>query len=452
MTKVTRAALIAALTMGAGGLMVTAPAMAKKDDKKDAAATGQAAPLKLTPEFQKGAIDAQNKLKANDLAGADAALTQADAAAKTDDDNYISAQLHLGIEQAKLRAASGNDPNKFAAGQAALLPAINKLIDNPRTPQADKAKFLEARGGMYYDGKKYAEAAADYSRARDAGSANPDIGLLVMKAKAEGGDTDGAAAELQKLIDARGASGQPVPDTWYRYILSKYLKQKAGPQSVVWSQKLVKAYPTPVNWRAAIAVYAGSVAPSVKLDARQQLDLLRLLRAAGALADENDYNDYAQKTDDLGLYGETLSVIDEGTKNGKLPAGNQLAKMLKGSSTTGASLEKPLTAQEAAARASKTGDLAAQVGDSYLGRADYAKAAEFYRLALSKPFEKSAGTATKRHFLDNDEVTMHLGIALARGGDKAGAKTAFDSITSSPRKEIAGFWETWLDTPAPAAS
>ncbi|MFX5693414.1 hypothetical protein ABTE17_22300, partial [Acinetobacter baumannii] len=78
------------------------------------------------------------------------------------------------------------------------------------------AKFLEARGGMYYDGKKYAEAAADYSRARDAGSANPDIGLLVMKAKAEGGDTDGAAAELQKLIDARGASGQPVPDTWYR--------------------------------------------------------------------------------------------------------------------------------------------------------------------------------------------------------------------------------------------
>lgn len=49
-------------------------------------------------------------------------------------------------------------------------------------------------------------------------------------------------------------------------------------------------------------------------------------------------------------------------------------------------------------------------------------------------------------------MTMHLGIALARGGDKAGAKTAFDSITSSPRKEIAGFWETWLDTPAPAAS
>ncbi|MGK3899678.1 hypothetical protein ABI062_15690, partial [Enterococcus faecium] len=73
-----------------------------------------------------------------------------------------------------------------------LIPAINKLIDSPRTAAADKAKYLEFRGNMYYEGQKYADAAADFARARDAGSTNPDIGLLIMKSKAESGDIDGA--------------------------------------------------------------------------------------------------------------------------------------------------------------------------------------------------------------------------------------------------------------------
>ncbi len=436
MTKKSRTALLAALMIGAGSLTIAAPALAKKEEA--------AAAPKLSPAFQKAAYDAQEKLKANDLAGAETALATADAAAKSDDEVLIAAQLRLALEQTKLKASSGGDPQKFAAGMGALLPSINKLIDNPKTPAADRARFLEVRGNIYYDGQKYADAVSDYEKARAAGSTSDQLGLQIMKAKGESGDVDGAAAELQHQIDAQPA-GQHVPDTWYRYILAKLVKAKKTADSVVWAQKLVAAYPTPANWRQWVGVYASSIAPAVKLDTRQRLDLLRLLRAAKALADENDYNEYAQATNDLGLYDETISVIDEGMANGKLQAKNPLATMLKTSSTRGLSIDKPIAAQETQAKASKNGDLLAQVGDAYLGRGDYAKAAEAYREALTKPFAKPTGAATKQHFNDADEVNTHLGIALALGGDKAAAKTAFAAVTGSPRADFARFWLTWME-------
>jgi len=443
MTTKTKTALLAALMVGAASLTIGNPAFAKKEVKAE---TGP----KLSPAFQKPAYDAQQKMQAGDLAGAEAALVLAEAAAKSEDEIYLGQQLRLGLEQTKLKASTGGDSQKFAAGMVALLPSINNLIANPKTPAADKARFLQVRGNMYYDGKKFTDAANDYEAARAAGATGQELGLQLMKAKGEAGDPVGAATELQHEIDTAPA-GQKVPDTWYRYVLSKLVKAKNTPLSVTWSQKLVEAYPTPENWRTAVGVYASSIAPTVKLDARQRLDLLRVLRAAHALADENDYNEYAQVTVDLGLYDEALSVIDEGNKNGKLQSANVLGKSLKASATTGNGLEKPLAAQETAAKAAKSGDLMVQVADSYLGKGQNAKAVELYRAAIAKGFDKpTAGASSRRHFLETDEVNMHLAIALALSGDKAGATTVFSGITTSPRKEVAGFWMTWLASGATA--
>ena len=49
------------------------------------------------------------------------------------------------------------------------------------------------------------------------------------------------------------------------------------------------------------------------------------------------------------------------------------------------------------------------------------------------------------------EINTRLGVALAMGGDKAGAKTAFGAVTGSPSAEIAALWITYLDAPAPRA-
>ena len=54
--------------------------------------------------------------------------------------------------------------------------------------------------------------------------------------------------------------------------------------------------------------------------------------------------------------------------------------------------------------------------------------------------------------VDKDEVNTHLGIALARSGDKAGAQTAFAAVTTEPRAGIASLWTTWLQAGTSAAA
>jgi hypothetical protein len=51
-----------------------------------------------------------------------------------------------------------------------------------------------------------------------------------------------------------------------------------------------------------------------------------------------------------------------------------------------------------------------------------------------------------------DEVNLHLGVALAKAGQKAEARTAFGQVKAGTAAEIAGFWTTWLDAPAAPAT
>jgi TolA-binding protein len=71
------------------------------------------------------------------------------------------------------------------------------------------------------------------------------------------------------------------------------------------------------------------------------------------------------------------------------------------------------------------------IGDRYYGMGEYAKAADIYRQVLSK-----AGA-------DKDVANLHLGMALARGGDKAGATAALNAVGGS-RSDIAKYWLVYV--------
>jgi ribosomal protein L5 len=72
-----------------------------------------------------------------------------------------------------------------------------------------------------------------------------------------------------------------------------------------------------------------------------------------------------------------------------------------------------------------------RIGDRYYAMGDYAKAVELYRMSMNKPG------------IDKDVVNLHVGMALARSGDKAGATAALNSV-SGPRAGIAKLWLTYL--------
>ena len=63
---------------------------------------------------------------------------------------------------------------------------------------------------------------------------------------------------------------------------------------------------------------------------------------------------------------------------------------------------------------------------------DYAKAVELYRMSLGKPG------------VDAAVANLHIGMALARAGDKAGATTALNAVTG-PRADIAKYWLTYVN-------
>jgi tetratricopeptide (TPR) repeat protein len=68
-----------------------------------------------------------------------------------------------------------------------------------------------------------------------------------------------------------------------------------------------------------------------------------------------------------------------------------------------------------------------RIGDRYYGMGNYAKAAETYRDVLTKPGA------------DKDLANLHLGMALARSGDKAGAAAALKAVAGA-QADVAKYW------------
>src|SRR3546814_15879106 len=141
------------------------------------------------------------------------------------------------------------------------------------------------------------------------------------------------------------------------------------------------------------------------MDDQATLDLMRLMRAAGAMKGEADYLEYANSAYMKGLPGEAKAVIDEGIAKKMLNPGKQtfaeLSRLSAGKvSADKASIPKLATQAKSAAN----GKPAPGTADAYPGYADYATAARPSQLAL-QPAAVEAPTGKPR-----------VAPALARAG------------------------------------
>jgi hypothetical protein len=173
----------------------------------------------------------------------------------------------------------------------------------------------------------------------------------------------------------------------------------------------------------------------VTLDETQKIDMFRLMRQTKSLADQNDYLEYADSVNRRGLPSEAQAVLKEGMASGKIPASNTMAKTLLTDTATAIRNDGPLAGLEKKATTNADGKLAAGTADAYLGQDNYAKAIELYKVALSK-----GG-------VNADDVNLHLGIAQAKSGDKAGAAASFAAVKTTPRMEQAQLWTAWMNAP-----
>lgn len=401
---------LAALLAGTG--LTTAAAAAQKPQ----AAAPQGAPkLVISDAAHKPLLDLQAAVNAKNYSAIPGLVAAANAAAKTPSDRYVAAQLQLkaAAEQNDFvtAAASVNAMRASGVGQAAEL---------------DQLDLSVAQG--LYNAKNYAAAVPLLQRVAAANPSNTDALLVLAESENSQGQPAAAVATIQRAIQIKAASGQPAPQDWYKRALGLGYIAKlpvANQLALEW----VKAYPSTDSWRDSLRVL-DQLSPAANND---QIDLMRLRRAAGVLDSQGEYARYAQLAADHGLPGEADMVINEGAAAGKLDKSSAAYKPFVTSVSGKVAADKAsLSRLEATAAASPTGRPLVNTADAYLGYGDYAKAASLYRASLSKPG------------VDKDVVNLRLGIALARSGDKAGADAAFSAVTG-PTADLARYWQVWND-------
>ncbi len=378
-----------------------------------AAPAKQASPqIKPSAKALKAIIDLQDAVKKNDFANVPAKVAAAKAVASTKEDRYLIGKLQLDAA----RAANDN---------TALIAAIDTIAASGYLDTAKVGGLYQDLGGIFFNAKQFPQAAAAYQKALAIDSRNGEASRMLGIALFEQGQKAEAAAALQKYIQASSAAGQKPTEDTYRIAVQSAFDAKM-PEASGLARQWLEAYPSADSWRNSIAVYRNLNQP----DAEGTLDLLRLMQATGSLTTAGDYELYAASAADQSNFNEAQAVIDAGL-NAKVldPANATVREILAALKTKN---KATLADLETAEKTAQNAKAYVRIGDSYSAMGQFAKAAEVYKKALGKPG------------VDQNVANLHLGMALARGGDKPGAVAALNAVTG-PKADIAKFWLAYVN-------
>jgi tetratricopeptide (TPR) repeat protein len=367
-------------------------------------------PIKVSSKAAKAIVALQTAVNKGDYTNLASLVAEAQAVASTPDDRYAIAQLQL-----KAAVAQKND--------AAMAAAVDAIASSGFVDAGSLSKLYASLGTTFYNNKQFDQAATAFQKATTTDPRNAQGYTLLGEAKFAQGQKAEAASEFQRAVQIQTASGQKPDEALLKRAVSVAYEAQS-PLAVELAREWAAAYPSADSWRNSIAIYRNLDHPDVE----GTLDLLRLMQVTGSM-NAGDYALFAEAAADQGNFNEAQSVLDAGIAAHVVdPSTPQFRDIVSGLKTkpkaTGADLE-------AAAKMSPSSTNLLRIGDRYYGMGNYAKAADVYRQVLAKPDA------------DKDVANLHLGIALARAGDKAGATAALNAVGGG-RAEIAKFWLTYL--------
>jgi len=319
---------------------------------------------------------------------------------------------------------------------------VNLMLASGKAAPGDIPQLTFFSGNFAYNAGRYAEAKQKIQSAVDAGYTSNGANLVLSETHFKLNDIAGGLRALERAAAVEESAGKKVPEAWFARGAGMAARSGNGALTSDWGYKLVEAYPTATNWRSALSIYRDSV----NLSNQENLELMRLMRHAGAMVSERDYQEYAEAADPRRLPGEVVALIKEGRSKGDLTSSNLYFKETLQSAQARLSGDRgSLPSSERDSKSSANGKTARATADAYLGYGNYQKAVSLYQLAMTK-----GGVDTNR-------VNMGRGIASALNGDFAGANSAFGLITATNRAPLARLWSLWAtqkSTPvasAPAA-
>ena len=381
------------------------------------ASTEESGP-KISNAARKEIVALQTAVNAKDTANIPAALTAAQAKAKTKDDRYVISKLQL-------KAAVD------AQDTAGMIQGVEAVIASEAAQPAELTTLYASLGKLQYNAKAYDKASAALQQALQLDPANVDATVTLAETyNAQGRPGEGANL-INKAIAARVAAGQKPEENWYKRAVKLSLDAKS-PTAPAIARDWVTAYPSQKNWRDVIRIYQ----TSSQLDDASLIDTMRLARAAGALQGENDYFRYANTLVTKGFAGEAKAVLEEGFAAKSIDKSRATFSQLYTLASTRAQGDRAsLVASATAAKAAPDAKKAMTTAEAYYGYGDYSQAADLLRAALSK------------NGVDKDLANLRLGMALAQSGDKAGATAALNAAGGA-QAEVAKLWLTYVATKA----
>jgi tetratricopeptide (TPR) repeat protein len=417
MKSVSRIALGVALVLGGASVVATTPADAQKRKKGEPAA--QPAGPTLSKSERAALLPVQTAIAAKDWATAQTALSAATSAVTSPGGRYAVGrfQLEIGVGTNNIALQSQGLDNLIASGQVGAV---------------DLPVIYRNQGVLANNAGNKAKAEAAFTKVVELTPTDPEALIQLAQLKKDLKKPAEAVQLVSRAIDLQRATGQPVKESWYKFALKEAFDGRKNPALREASQKLsrelVTAYPTKENWRDSLLIFRDTN----NLDSAADLDLLRFMRASGALAGERDWYDLVDGLYKNGNYAEAKAVLDEGSSKRMIdPKKAAFAELIRLTSARMNGDRASLPGEESKAMAAAGGASALKIGDAFYGYGDHAKAIGLYRAALTK-----GG-------VDANLVNTRLAMALLASGDRAGAEAAFRSLTGT-RQNLGAFWLAWL--------
>jgi tetratricopeptide (TPR) repeat protein len=318
----------------------------------------------------------------------------------------------------RLSVVAAMNAQKFDVAASSL----DYLLQSQQLSAADRLTLTETMVSVSQRNKDHAKVVQWARRYTQDGGKSQRVHMMKVQALA----LQGLHKEvLQEMTEAYKVSAyQPEEAELRIYAFSqKQLKDDVG--YVTTLTQLVTRFPSKDYWSDLLNIMGR--APGI--NARTQLNVSRLMEAAGTMEEGEDYLDTAQFAIKAGLPFEAMRVLDQG----------QAAGLYKGALATNAAKLKQQAQQRAAEDdkalksltvASDNGPMLVQLGDVFLSKGLWTEAVEAYQKALGKGGLKREADAR-----------LHCGIALLKAKQLDAAKSMLQSVAGdTSAMQIANLW------------
>jgi tetratricopeptide (TPR) repeat protein len=318
----------------------------------------------------------------------------------------------------RLSVVAAMNAQKFDVASSSL----DYLLQSQQLSATDRLTLTETMVSVSQRNKDHTKVVQWARRYAQEGGKNQRVHMMKVQALALQGLHKDVVQEMHEAYKTAGYQAEEAELRIYAFS-QKQIKDDVGYASTL--TQLVTRFPSKDYWSDLL----NSMGRTPGINARTQLDVSRLMDAAGTMEEAEDYLDTAQFAIKSGLPYEALRVLDQG----------QAAGLYKGATAANAAKLKQQAQQRATeddkalkslSIASDNGPMLVQLGDVMLSKGQWAEAAEAYQKALSKGGLKREGDAR-----------LHCGIALLKAKQLDAAKSMLQSVTAdSSAVQMASLW------------